>query len=152
MGSDLKVDPEKTEKNPMSVPSLDDLKELLDLKNNLLPSLLPDDRPSLVHEVTVARAEAKKWFDEVTKSDRDKREMGRKMLELEDEVEQLKKDNKRKSRENKRMERQNSLQSFDIDNLTDMSEVNSSKFEQEKDRNALLKAHLDDLKKRDKKL
>ena len=50
------------------------------------------------------------------------------------------------------MERQNSLQSFDIDNLTDMSEVNSSKFEQEKDRNALLKAHLDDMKKRDKKL
>merc|ERR1712096_175162 len=57
----------------------------------------------------------------------------------------------RKSRENKRMERQNSLQSFDIDNLTDMSEVNSSKFEQEKDRNALLKAHLDDMKKRAKK-
>ena len=56
------------------------------------------------------------------------------------------------SRENKQMERQNSLQSYDIDNLTDISEVTSRKFEEEKDRNALLKAHLDDIKKRDKKL
>ena len=50
------------------------------------------------------------------------------------------------------MERQNSLQSYDIDNLTDISEVTSRKFEEEKDRNALLKAHLDDIKKKDKKL
>ena len=56
------------------------------------------------------------------------------------------------SRESRRMERQNSLQSYDIDNLTDISEATSRKFEEEKDRNALLKAHLDDIKKRDSKL
>ena len=50
------------------------------------------------------------------------------------------------------MERQNSLQSYNIDNLTDISEATSRKFEEEKDRNALLKAHLDDIKKRDSKL
>ena len=69
--------------------SLDDLKELLQINKNELPSLLPDDRPSLVHEVTKARAEAKKWFEEVTKSDRDKRDMKRRMKEMESELDRL---------------------------------------------------------------
>lgn len=56
--------------------------------NNI--SLLPDDRPTLIQEVTKARNEARKWFTEVTEADREKRELGRRLEALENELMRLK--------------------------------------------------------------
>ena len=52
--------------------------------------LLPDDRPTLIQEVTKAREEARKWFTEVTQSDRDRRELSRRLEALENELVRLK--------------------------------------------------------------
>ena len=52
--------------------------------------LLPDDRPTLIQEVAKAREEARKWFSEVTQSDRERRELGRRLEELENELARLK--------------------------------------------------------------
>ena len=53
-------------------------------------SLLPDDRPTLIQEVAKAREEARKWFTEVTESDRERRELSRRLKELENELARLK--------------------------------------------------------------
>jgi len=52
--------------------------------------LLPDDRPTLIQEVAKAREEARKWFTEVTESDRERRELGRRLEALENELIRLK--------------------------------------------------------------
>ena len=52
--------------------------------------LLPDDRVTLMQEVTKAREEARKWFTEVTESDREKRQLGRRLETLENEMVRLK--------------------------------------------------------------
>ena len=61
----------------------------LESKQTISLSLLPDDRPTLIQEVTKAREEARKWFSEVTQSDRERRELGRRLEELENELVRL---------------------------------------------------------------
>jgi len=52
-------------------------------------SPLPDDLPTLIKEVARAREEARKWQEKVTQTDRDKRELGRRLVERESELARL---------------------------------------------------------------
>nr|CAB3265830.1 early endosome antigen 1-like [Phallusia mammillata] len=104
-------------------------------------SLLPDDRPTLVQEVTKAREEARKWFQEVTQSDREKRNMSRRLAELESELDRLQdiEDNyatlKKKQKEVDKVTR-------DLETLRAQTAAANRKAEEARERSALLQAHL----------
>nr|XP_026693441.1 uncharacterized protein LOC104266398 [Ciona intestinalis] len=136
-------DPEALEVKPIKVEStvVQSSNNLTDASTVSAGSLLPDDRPTLIQEVTKAREEARKWFHEVTQSDRDKRQLDRRLGALESEISRLKtvEDNYETMLRDRKF---NDVIARDVEAMREEAEAANRKAEEAKEKNAILRAHL----------
>ncbi|XP_078495078.1 uncharacterized protein LOC104266398 [Ciona intestinalis] len=132
----LETKPIKTEITPVQSSS-----NVTDASTVSAGSLLPDDRPTLIQEVTKAREEARKWFHEVTQSDRDKRQLDRRLGALESEISRLKtvEDNYETMLRDRKF---NDVIARDVEAMREEAEAANRKAEEAKEKNAILRAHL----------